>query len=410
MAEKASIPSASGRAPRRQFLRLSAAAAATGLASCSPPKRRAAVPFGRADEAIVLGVPGERFFPASRVAPLEEEFIAALERQAAARGVKTVADLPPLQFLAVSGGGENGAFGAGLLCGWSAAGKRPAFDVVTGVSTGALTAPFAFLGPDYDRYLRAIYAEGGSGHVMTKRWPTAVWLDDALADNAPLFELISRHVDEAMLAAIAAAYDAGRLLLVATTDLDAQAPVIWNIGAIARSGHPKAVDTIRRVLLASAALPGVFPPTMIDVTVDGKPYQEMHVDGGTFTQTFLYPARLTRDQAGRPRANLPPFKARAFLILNGRLNAEGTTVERRAFGIATRAISTMVTAAAYNDAIRIYHITQRDSIDYSLAYIGRDFTEVRPEGFDTRYMRMLFDYAYGKSSRGYDWLKEPSIL
>ena len=149
---------------------------------------------------------------------------------------------------------------------------------------------------------------------------------------------------------------------------------------------------------------------MIDVTVDGKSYQEMHVDGGTFTQTFLYPARLTRDQAGRLRANLPPFRARAFLILNGRLNAVGTTVERRAFGIASRAISTMVTAAAYNDAIRIYHITQRDSIDYNLAYIGRDFTEVRPEGFDTRYMRALFDYAYGKSSRAYDWLKEPSIL
>lgn len=269
MGEGASIPYADGQCSRRRFLRLSGAAAATSLTSCSPPKRRAAVPFGRADQASVLGVPGERFFPASKVGPLEEEFIAALERRAAARGVKAVADLPPLQLLAVSGGGENGAFGAGLLCGWSAAGTRPTFDLVTGVSTGALTAPFAFLGQDYDRNLRAIYAEGGSGHVMTKRWPAAVWLDDALADNAPLLEMISRHVDEAMLAAIAAAYDAGRLLLVATTDLDAQAPVIWNIGAIARSGHPRAVETIRRVLLASAALPGVFPPTMIDVTVDG---------------------------------------------------------------------------------------------------------------------------------------------
>ena len=281
---------------------------------------------------------------------------------------------------------------------------------MTGVSTGALSAPFAFLGRDYDRQLRDIYAETPSSQIVEKRSLIDVLFDDGLTDNAPLRATIARYVDTSMLAAIAKAYDAGRLLLIATTDLDAQVPVIWNVGAIAKSGHPRAVDTVRSILLASAALPGIFPPTMFDVTVDGKPYQEMHVDGGTFTQTFLYPARLTRDKAGNPRASLPSFRGRAFLILNRRLNAQWTTVERRAYGIAIRAISTMVSAADYNDAIRIYHITQRDGIDYNLAYIGREFTEAAPPGFDARYMRTLFDYAYGKASRGYDWLKEPSIL
>jgi hypothetical protein len=358
----------------------------------------------------VLGVDRERFFPSASIEALEAEFIAALQRQVVARGVKSTAELPELQLLAVSGGGENGAFGAGLLCGWSVAGARPAFDLVTGVSTGALSAPFAFLGQDYDRQPRDMYAESASSQIVAKRSPADALFDDALADNAPLRQTIARYVDKSMLSGIAKAYDSGRLLLIATTDLDAQVPVIWNIGAIAKSAHPRAVDAVRSILLASAALPGIFPPTMIDVTVDGRPYQEMHVDGGTFTQTFLYPARLTRDKVGRPRASLPPFSARAFLILNRRLSAQWTTVERRAFGIAIRAISTMVTAADYNDAIRIYHITQRDGIDYNLAYIGREFTEIPPAEFDPGYMRALFDYAYGKASRGYEWLKEPSIL
>lgn len=400
----------SGLCSRRTFLSFCAATLPLGLAGCWWPGRGPAVPQGQTHRATVLCVDRERFFPSFSIEPLEEEFIAALQRQVVARGVRSMTELPQLQLLAVSGGGENGAFGAGMLCGWSAAGGRPTFDLVTGVSTGALSAPFAFLGQDYDRQLRDIYAETPSSQIVEKRSLIDVLFDDGLTDNAPLRGTIARYVDTSMLAAIAKAYDAGRLLLIATTDLDAQVPVIWNIGAIAKSGHPRAVDTVRNILLASAALPGIFPPTMFDVTVDGKPYQEMHVDGGTFTQTFLYPARLTRDKAGNPRASLPSFRGRAFLILNRRLNAQWTTVERRAYGIAIRAISTMVTAADYNDAIRIYHITQRDGIDYNLAYIGREFTEVAPAGFDARYMRTLFDYAYGKASRGYDWLREPAIL
>jgi hypothetical protein len=149
---------------------------------------------------------------------------------------------------------------------------------------------------------------------------------------------------------------------------------------------------------------------MIDVTLDGKTYQEMHVDGGAFAQTFLYPSALTRNRAQRKRTGQPVVEARAFIIRNGRLDPEWATVERRTLGIAGRAISTMIASAGYNDVIRIYAITQRDGIDYNLAYIGRDFNEVLPSAFDSGYMRALYDYAFQQSRRGYDWAKKPPIV
>jgi hypothetical protein len=231
-----------------------------------------------------------------------------------------------------------------------------------------------------------------------------------MADNEPLFRTISRYVDDRMLAGIAAAYDSGRLLLIASTDIDAQVPVIWNIGAIAKSGHPKAADTIRRILLASAAIPGAFPPSMIEVTMDGKTYQEMHVDGGAVVQTFLYPSALTRNRAQRKRAGQPVVDARAFIIRNGRLDPEWAAVERRTLGIVGRAITTMIAISGYNDVIRIYAITQRDGIDYNLAFIGRDFDQVLPSPFDAAYMRALYDYGYQRALHGYDWAKKPPIL
>ena len=355
----------------------------------------------------MLGIANERFLPSEGTSLMDAEFAAAMERQRHARGLATPAGMSPLQLLAVSGGGENGAFGAGLLCGWTEQGSRPVFDLVTGISTGALTAPFAFLGSRYDPQLRAVYTEIKPSEVLSKRSITAALFDDALADNAPLFETISRYVDDRMLADIAAAYDTGRLLLVVSTDLDAQIPVVWNIGAIAKSGNPRAVDTVRRILLASAAIPAAFPPTMIEVTLDGKTYQEMHVDGGAFAQAFLYPPALTAKRRQRMRAGLPVSEARAFIIRNGRLDPEWARVERRTLGIAGRAISTMIAAASVNDMIRIYNTTQRDGIAYNLAYMGRDFNEVLPEPFDPGYMRELFDYAYRQSRHGYPWVTKP---
>jgi hypothetical protein len=318
--------------------------------------------------------------------------------------------MPEVQLLAVSGGGENGAFGAGLLCGWSERGSRPTFELVTGVSTGALTAPFAFLGSSYDPQLRAVYTQLSPEDVLEKRFITAALLDDALTDNSPLFKTISRYLNDEMLAGIAKRYDEGRLLLILTANLDAQQPVIWNIGAIAKSGHPKAPDTIRRILLASAAVPGAFPPTMFNVTVNGQPFQEMHVDGGAFAQAFLYPRSVMRLRQARLRRAEKVVPATAYIIRNGRLDPEWSAVERRTMSIAGRAISTMITVSGYNDVLKMYASAQRDNIGFNLAYIGSDFTKELPKPFDQAFMRALFDYGYQRARRGDEWAHEPPTV
>jgi hypothetical protein len=186
--------------------------------------------------------------------------------------------------------------------------------------------------------------------------------------------------------------------------------VIWNIGAIAKSGHPRALDTIRRILLASAAIPGAFPPTLFDVTVDGVAYQELHVDGGAFAQAFLYPAGITRQRRARMAKGQRVIPARAFVIRNGRLDAQWATTQRTTMGIASRAISTMIAASGINDVIRMYNATQRDGIDFNLAYIGSDFTQQLPAPFDQGYMRALFNYGYRRARRGYEWAKQPPMM
>ena len=357
--------------------------------------------------ATVLGVKNERFFPITDSAGLEKEFLASSERARLARGLAVDAPLPPVRMLAISGGAENGAFGAGLLCGWSDHGSRPTFDLVTGVSTGALTAIFVFLGKKYDAQLRSVYTELTPADIMVRRGPAAALFGDAMADSSPLLKTISTHMNETMLADIAAGYQGGRLLLVATTHLDARQPVIWNLGAIAQSGHPQALHIIRRILLASAAVPGALPPAMIDVTLDGQAYQEMHVDGGAVAQAFLYPAGVNkrrREKIARRQA-VPP--AVAYVIRNGRLDPEWVAVERRTLGIAMAAILTMITASGNNDLARMYQSTRRDEIDFNLAYIGKDFTAEAPESFDSAFMRALFAYGYERARNGYEWAQQP---
>ena len=395
-------------APRRLVLN-AAILLPLGVGACGPVARGPAVPVAQTTQASVLGVPNERFFPFSSNAALESEMVAAIDRQRRALGLRNYADLPELQLLAVSGGGENGAFGAGLLCAWSVQGTRPTFEWVTGVSTGALTAPFAFLGSAYDPQLRAVYTTLSPRDVLTTRFLTAALFSDAMADNAPLFNTISRYLDERMMADIAKAYDEGRLLLIGTSNLDSQVPVIWNVGAIAKSGHPRSLDVVRKILLASAAIPGAFPPSMIDVTLDGKPYQEMHVDGGAFAQTFLYPASLTKQRRQRLAAHQRVIPVKAYVIRNGRLDPEWAVTERQTLGIAGRAISTMIATSGINDVVRIYNTTQDDDIEFNLAYIGRDFDMKLPQPFDQAYMRALFDYGYQKAIHGYDWAKKPPL-
>jgi predicted acylesterase/phospholipase RssA len=207
------------------------------------------VPFARTRDAKVLGLPNERFFLPWDGDAFRTEVLAAQVRARRIQGPPTPGRERTIEMLAISGGGEDGAFGAGLLNGWTEAGNRPTFSLVTGVSTGALTAPFAFLGPRYDASLKSVYTDITPKDVLEPRYLlNAALFEDALADNAPLFGTISKHLNEAMLAEIARAYESGRLLLIGTSDMDAQLPVAWNIGAIAASGHPRALDLVRRIL------------------------------------------------------------------------------------------------------------------------------------------------------------------
>ncbi|MPZ35930.1 MAG: patatin family protein [Rhodospirillales bacterium] len=376
------------------------------VAGCAIPARGPAVPSSNAERALPLGISNARFFADGDPAAMLAEAALALEREravlrAAGRSTKP---MPPASFLAVSGGADNGAFGTGLLNGWTATGSRPQFSIVTGVSTGALIAPFAFLGPDHDAALRDIYTTIGPDQVFSRRGLIAALFDDGMADTGPLARTIARYADQAMFDAIAREYQKGRLLLIGTTDLDAQRPVIWNIGAIAASRHPKSLGLFRKILLASASIPGAFQPVLLDVEIGDARFQEMHVDGGAIAQLFLYPASIDPAALSADRAQT------AYIIRNARLDPEQAEIERRTITIAGRAIATMLAASGYNDVMRVYFVTKRDGVDYNLAYIGADFKTPRGGLFDQAYMRALFDYGYRQAVAGQAWHKTPPGL
>lgn len=377
------------------------------VAGCSIPPRAPAVPSSYTVQALPLGIPNARFFADGDPAPMIAEARQAIEReQAVLRATgKPATPLPPAFFLAVSGGGDNGAFGAGLINGWTTTGTRPAFRMVTGVSTGALIAPFAFLGPAYDPALREVYTTMTPDRVFLRRRLTAALFSDAMADSSPLAETIAHYANQRMFDAIAEEYGKGRLLMIGTTDLDAQRPVIWNIGAIAASGHRKSLELFRKILLASASIPGAFQPVLIDVEIDGVQFQEMHVDGGAIAQLFLYPGSIDPTVLPTRRSSQT-----AYIIRNARLDPDHAEIERRTISIAGRAIATMLQASGYNDVVRTYFLTKRDGLDYNLAYIGADFRMPRAGPFDQAYMRALFDYGYDQAVAGRPWHNAPPGL
>ena len=373
-------------------------ALAVMLGACATPLRLDPVPQQATSNVRIFGIENARYYidPAG-IAGLNKEAAAAFQRERKYLGAKP---LPPANFLALSGGGDDGAFGAGLLVGWSARGTRPQFKLVTGISTGALSAPFAFLGAAYDPQLREIYTETTAQDIFTKRPLISAALgDDAMTDSAPLHRTILRLLDDQVVEAIAAEYRKGRLLFVMTTNLDAARPVLWNIGGIAASGHPRARELIAKVLLASASIPAGFPPVLFDVEINGQKYQEMHVDGGAIAQSFLYPPALAGRTTKRKRI--------AYVIRNGRLNAPWQRVERDTLKIAGRAVATLTASSRVDDLYRIYATTRRDGVDFNVAYIEDDFTTAYVGPFNRAYMNALFDYGFEKGRAGSPWHKVP---
>ena len=373
--------------------------------SMTPP-RLPAVPHDSTAKAEIPGMPEVRYTVVVDAAALNRLAQQSIQRELdylAQQGHK--GPLPPAVFVAISGGGDNGAFTAGLMNAWTATGTRPEFKLVTGISTGALIAPFAFLGPKYDATLKEVYTTISPKDVIEHRSILSGVLSDAMADNAPLLRLTQKSVTAELLKEIAAEYAKGRMLLIATADLDARRPVIWDMGKIASYGGPKALDLFVKVMIASASIPGGFPPMMLDVEVDGKPYQEMHVDGGIVAQVFAYPATVNiKKEAAAKGVNR---ERRLYVIRNARLDPDWAHVERSTMTIAARAVTSLIHSQGIGDLYRIYATAERDEVDFNLGFIPSTFNAPHKEEFDTEYMRALYATGYEMTLKGFPWLKVP---
>jgi predicted acylesterase/phospholipase RssA len=366
------------------------------LAGCATGAPREPFTAGEADMAEVPGFPDVRYW-ADTASPT---LLRATEKN-----LREEHRLPgrELNWLLLSGGGDDGAFGAGVLYGLSEAGRRPEYSLVAGVSTGALIAPFAFLGRAYDDQLRDVYTTIDRDDILRPRVFAGLLGADSLADTAPLQRLVARYVTPELLDAIAREHRAGRRLLVVTTHLDLQRPVAWSMGAIAQHGGPDAVELFRKVLVASASIPALFPPVMIEAAAGGRTIAEMHVDGGTTMQVFTVPMGLDK-YAARVRASGRPRNI--YIVMNTRLRPEFHLVERSTLPIAQRSLSTLTKSSGV-ESLRIYRdLARRTNTALNVAFIDRDFTETAPAPFDRGYMNDLFEYGRAKARAGAAWRKE----
>jgi predicted acylesterase/phospholipase RssA len=386
-----------------------AAIGAVLLASgCETPSRLEAVPASMETQAQPdIDIPNDkvRFFAERDPADFLQLVQDSQQKERAFLRLSATDKLPPVTGLSISGGGQDGAFAAGLLNGWTEKGDRPTFKLVTGISTGSLIAPFAFLGPKYDAVLRQAYTQVSTKDIFTKRPITAALWDDAMSDTSPMARTVAHYVTRQLLDEIAAEYAKGRVLLIGTTDLDAREPVFWNMGAIASSQSPAALTLFRKIVLASAAIPGAFPPVMIDVTVNGHHYQEMHVDGGATRQVFMYPRRV---HLGKSTATTEGDRDRSvYIIRNSRLDPDWASTDRRTLSIAARAVSALIQNQGVGDMYRMYLTSLRDGVDYNLTFIPSDFADTHTSDFDPVYMTKLFERGREMGLEGTEWLKAP---
>jgi patatin-like phospholipase len=345
------------------------------------PKLPPRTPFTAADEAaaIVPGMPDARFWGDSI-----PDFESALPPQ-------------PGPWLILSTGGSDGAFGAGLLNGLTAAGNRPEYTVVTGVSTGALMAPFVFAGARYDAALKAVYTQttaadifevGGTGESFLNTWP--------------LKDLIAKEITPALLDDIAAAHRSGRRLFIVTSNLDTGRSVVWNMGAIAVHGGDDALKLFRSVLLASGSIPGAFPPVLIDVESNGKRFAEMHVDGGVGGQFFVAPPALMESTSDY---KIPATQL--YIIINSGLQPDFGVVERTTPTILSQSVSMAIKADLRILLNRAYVAAKRSGVGFNVATIPADFSAPSRGAFDPNYMKALFNVGYDQGRSANPFAAEP---
>ena len=372
------------------------------LAACGSIPDRNAVPPDLGEDAVIPGIPLARYW--GDEPKNSARLIHAMSREEILETFPGIVDRPH-DYLAVSGGGANGAFGAGLLNGWTEAGTRPEFAIVTGISTGALIAPFAFLGSEYDGVLKKFYTTTKTEDVLEKRRYLRGLTSDAMADSAPLKKLLAELIDEELLDKIAKEHLRGRRLMVGTVNLDAMRPVVWNMGEIAVSDSPRRLELFRSVLLASASIPGAFPPVIIPVKAGGKMYDEIHVDGGVCAQVFLLPVGLDWDLIREKFA--VQGDPRIWVIRNSILAPKWESLELGLMTLVGRSISSLIHTQGLGDIYRIWFDARENGMDFNVAFMPADFDMEMKEAFDPEYMSALFDEGFRLAKDGYPWMKSP---
>ena len=366
-------------ARRASLLRLLLLAFALNpLAGCASLPR---VPFTKEQQAVatIPGIPNARVWSDDRA----DALLARARSDVRAGEAGRVGAINNV--LAISGGGSNGAYGAGLLSGWSERGSRPEFTVVTGASAGALIAPFAFLGPSYDPVLENLFSEGIGEELLQLDGLSAIF-GASVFKAEPLRRLIARYVDDALLERIGTEYQKGRRLLVVTTNLDAQRTAVWDMGAIAASGAPGALDLFRNVLVASASVPGVYSPVLINVEGEGRRFEEMHVDGGVRANLLVVPESLLLSSVPPPASRVQPH---VYILMNNKLEQDFEIVEGKALTIVSRSFTTAVKANTQNTLIATYDFARRNKWDFNLASIDADYPTTTSMGFDRGYMQHM---------------------
>jgi hypothetical protein len=323
-----------------------------------------------------------------------------------ANGVKTYSSL------AISGGTDNGAYGVGVLKGWSEEGSRPVFKVVTGVSTGALIAPYAFLGSEYDKEAEDVFTNISIGDIVRRKGFLNSILGNSLTSSEPLARLISKAVSGRLLSDIAREHGRGRRLFIGTVNLDACKLIIWDMGAIAipaSCGNLQARDLFKKVLLASASVPITFSPVLIDVEVDGNMYKEMHVDGGTLSKVFFVYGLTHNLRKLASDAGIDPAKTKSklYIIRNGKISPCYKEVRNWLGAITERSIDAITGAQTIGDIYRLYAVSVEKGNDFNLAYIPDDYASNNKEFFDKQEMRRLFERGYQDALKGYSWCKTP---
>jgi predicted acylesterase/phospholipase RssA len=304
----------------------------------------------------------------------------------------------PLNILALSGGGAGGAFGAGALVGLSRRGERPQFDIVTGVSAGALIAPFAFLGPAWDAQLADAFSGARTGHLMDSRGIRTLFRP-GIDGSQPLVDLVDQFVTDELILAVAQQADQGRLLLVATTDLDKEETVIWDMGRIAAHGGEAARTLFRNVLVASASIPGVFSPIVIPVEKAGVRYDEMHVDGDVTVPFFVAPA-LTYI---RPIDASSLSGANIYVLVNGQLGGVSSTTPVDTVSIISRTFSATLTHLARTNILLTSEFAEKYDMNFKFSSIPTDYPFRGPLDFHESAMQALFNYGAACALEGRLW-------